>query len=190
MMLPYRSPMLTSLPNGWWQVRFTLSVPLTLEIGARLHIGEHLLAPWRINEQQVDCLALPSQTAPDISLPITLAQQGKPLPHIGSHQRLLISGEGISIADVLLTAQHLKHHASHSLVLLAADTFPCVIKPARFLVAELPDSIAACPLLEDWGFANRLTSHENLPGCYHGSLSELIKAYVKSQTETFYNLKF
>jgi hypothetical protein len=38
----------------------------------------------------------------------------------------------------------------------------------------LPTLIATCPLLEDWGFANRLASNAGLPGCFEGALSELL----------------
>lgn len=180
--LPHNTPTLNSLPNAWWQVSFTLTLPFTLEMGARLHMGTTRFAPWRINEQQVDCLALPSQTAPDISLPITLAQQGNPLPYIDANQPLLITGENLGIADTLLTAHHLKHHAAQCLVLLAGESFPCVIKPARFMVRELPELIAACPLLEDWGFANRLASNAGLPGCFEGTLSHLVTQLNRDTT--------
>jgi hypothetical protein len=42
------------------------------------------------------------------------------------------------------------------------------------MVRELPERIAACPLLEDWGFANRLASNAGLPGCFEGELSQLV----------------
>jgi hypothetical protein len=174
MTLPHNAPSLTSLPNGWWQVSFTLTLPFTLEMGARLQMGETLLAPWRINGQHIDCLALPTVDKPDATQAILLAHQGKPLPHIDGYQLLLITGENLGIADALLSAQHLKHHAKHCVVLLSGESFPCVIKPARFMVRELPELIAACPLLEDWGFANRLANNAGLAGCFEGELSHLV----------------
>jgi hypothetical protein len=180
--LTHNTPTLTNLPNNWWQVRFTLSLPFTLEVGARLRMGETLLAPWRIDGQHIDCLALPTTNEPDIRQAITLEHQGKPLPHIEDNQPLLITGENLGIADALLSAQHLKHHAKHCVVLLSGESFPCVIKPARFMVRELPELIAACPLLEDWGFANRLASNTGLAGCFEGTLSHLVTQLNRDAT--------
>jgi hypothetical protein len=105
---------------------------------------------------------------------IELVHAGQPLPHLDSQQPLLIMGEDLGIADALRTAGQLKKLAAHSLVLLSADQFPCIIKPAKFMLPELPELIACCPLLEDWGFANRLASKAGLVGCFDGSLSELV----------------
>jgi len=187
--LPCSSPKCTAQPNGWQQLSFTLTLPFHLDIGARLQWGEQIFAPWRIQGQHVDCLAMPHPQALDISAPILLIKQGQPLPHI-DHSRLLLSGRDLGIADLLLAAQHLKPIAAHTLVLLQAEPFPFTPKPARFLVSEFPALIASWPLLDDWGFANRLASDENLPGCYPGNVAELINTYVNGQTKTFYNLMF
>jgi hypothetical protein len=187
-MLVHNTPTLTNLPNNWWQVRFTLSLPFTLEVGSRLRIGETLLAPWRIDGQHIDCLALPTTNKPDITQAITLEHQGKPLPRIEGNQALLITGENLGIADALLSAQHLKHYAKHCVVLLSGKSFPCVIKPARFIVRELPELIAACPLLEDWGFANRLISDAGLPGCFEGSLNQFYETQATQSLQK--NLPF
>jgi len=183
MILPHSTPSLTRLPNGWLQVSFTLTVPFALEIGSRLRIGKTRFAPWRVDGQKVDCLALPTTNEPDITQAITLEHQGTPLPHVDANQSLLITGENLGIADALIAAHHLKQDAVHCLVLLAGDSFPCIIKPARFMVPSLPNLIAACPLLEDWGFANRLASTTGLAGCFEGSLSELIQ-YTNLTTST------
>jgi hypothetical protein len=180
--LPHNTPTLSSLPNGWWQVSFTLTLPFTLEMGARLHMGETLLAPWRINGQHIDCLALPKIDKPDATQAILLAHQGTPLPHIDANQPLLIMGENLGIADALFAAHHLKHHAAQCLVLLAGESFPCTIKPARFIVSELPNLIAACPLLEDWGFANRLATESGQVGCFEGNLTQLLQQLNNTTT--------
>lgn len=173
MQLPHNPPSVMALPNGWTQVSFTLNLPFTLELGARLQWGETLLAPWRVQDAHIDCLCMtaPNNTA---RAAIELVHAGQPLPHLDSQQPLLIMGEDLGIADALRTAGQLKKLAAHSLVLLSADQFPCIIKPAKFMLPELPELIACCPLLEDWGFANRLASKAGLVGCFDGSLSELV----------------
>lgn len=171
-LLPHNTPSVSALPNGWTQVSFTLNVPFALEVGARLNWHGATLAPWRIQGAQVDCLCLNPVTEHTLDAAICLTHAGKALPHLNSEQPLLITGEGLDIADVLLGCSQLKHLASNSLVLLSADRFPCVIKPAKFMVEALPHAIAACPLLEDWGFANRLV-HPELPGCIDLPLDQL-----------------
>lgn len=172
--LPHNTPSVSDLPNGWTQVSFTLNVPFALEVGARLNWQSATLAPWRIQGAQVDCLCLNPVTEPTLDAAISLTHAGKAIPHLNLEQPLLITGEGLGIADVLLSGSQLKHLASNSLVLLSADRFPCVLKPAKFMVEALPNAIAACPLLEDWGFANRLV-HAELPGCIDSNIDELIQ---------------
>ena len=164
---------------------FSLTMPFALELGARLQWGEALLAPWRVQDALIDCLCM---SAPDntAQAAIELVHAGQPLPHLDTHQPLLITGEGLGIADALRTASQLKNLAAHSLVLLSADQFPCVVKPAKFMVEPLPNAIAACPLLEDWGFANRLV-HAELPGCIDSNIDELIQ---QSPFSAFQLLKF
>jgi hypothetical protein len=182
MILPHSTPSLTRLPNGWLQVSFTLTVPFVLEIGSRLRMGTTRFAPWRVDGQKVDCLCLPHEGEPDVSQPITLEQQGKPLAPIEANRPLLITGENLGIADALFAAHHLKQDAAHCLVLLAGESFPCTIKPARFMVPSFPDLIAACPLLEDWGFANRLASTTGLAGCFEGNLTQLLQQINNTTT--------
>lgn len=170
--LPHNTPSVSDLPNGWAQVSFTLNIPFTLEIGARLSWHGATLAPWRIQGAHIDCLCLDKLKADAINAPIQLIHAGQALPHLNAEQPLLITGEGLGIADVLLSCSQLKPFASNSLVLLSADYFPCIIKPAKFMVEALPNAIAACPLLEDWGFANRLV-HAELPGCIDLPLDQL-----------------
>lgn len=172
--LPHNALSVSELPNGWKQVSFTLNIPFALEVGARLRWRGATLAPWRIQGAHIDCLCLDKLEDDVNNAPIELSHAEQALPHFNPEQSLLITGEGLGIADVLLSASQLKHLASNSLVLLSADHFPCVIKPAKFMVEALPNAIAACPLLEDWGFANRLINSE-LPGCLDEGLDSLIQ---------------
>jgi len=169
---PIIASQIAPLANGWMQVSFNQAIPL--QQGMRFRMGDSLLAPWRWQEQQIDCLALPSEQTLDPIQPITIDHHGFPIAVIEERVDYLLTGEGLGIADALLLAQHYRAYANQGLVLLAADQFPFAIKPARFMVSELPHLIAACPLLEDWGFANRLASESGLPGCFEGSLSALL----------------
>lgn len=176
MLLPIQHHQIQSLPGGWQQLTLICSMPVTIEVGARITAAGLVWAVWRRQENQVDCLALgtPEGTT---DLTAFLTHQGDALPVPDMNRPLLILGEGLGVADALFAAGHLKSIANHCLVLLSADNFPCQIKPARFMVEVLPDLIAACPLLEDWGFANRLCTRSSLPGCFDGDLDTCLQHY-------------
>jgi hypothetical protein len=65
-------------------------------------------------------------------------------------------------------------------VILVATKFD-VIKPARFMVSQLPEAIGACALLEDWGFANRLFGAQM--GCYDTSLAQWLQESTRNHSE-------
>ncbi len=80
-----------------------------------------------------------------------------------------------------------------TVIFLEGDLFPFMIKPARFWVPEMPDeAIGASALLEDWEMMNRIASTELLPGCFHGTLPELIQAWAEkiATDETWQLLSF
>jgi hypothetical protein len=163
---------LTTLAHHWKQVSFNCDIPLRQ--GMRLRMGETRLAPWRWQGERVDCLALPDDLPLKINPDITIETEGTAIAALSGDSQYLLTGENLAIADALLLAQCYQESADQFLVLLAADSFPFTLKPARFMVSELPQLIAACPLLEDWGFANRLASEAGLPGCFEGNLTELL----------------
>lgn len=172
--LAHNPPNLSQLANGWVQVSFTLNTPFKLEFGARLSWQGATLAPWRVQEAHIDCLCAIAPSTNHLNTTVQLIQVGQALPHLNTHQPLLITAEGLGIADALRAASQLKQLAPNALALLSAESFPCIIKPAKFMVEAFPNAIAACPLLEDWGFANRLV-HADLPGCIDSTLNELIQ---------------
>lgn len=171
--LPLHAHAITPLSGGWHQISLTLSAPWVLEPGSRLQWGNCRLAPWRVNGTQLDCLCQQRPSDTDGAMP-QLIKQGNPLGHLPAHPSLLLAGNGLGMADVLLAASHLRTHTAQCLILLAGNTFPFQPKPARILVPELPQLIAANPLLEDWGFANRLISPDGLPGCFDGTLDDIL----------------
>lgn len=173
--LHYQSVDTSQLNDTWQQVSFTLTDPLQLTLASRFTWGGQLLAPWRLQGKKLDCLSLTQHQASSDGSPLILTDVGQvnlPTTDALLHQPHLLIGENLGIADVLFACQQLTQHQQQLLVLLKAEHFPCTLKPARFMVDSLPHAIAACPLLEDWGFANRLV-HDSLPGCIDNSLDEL-----------------
>lgn len=106
----------------------------------------------------------------------------------GYLNRPLLIGIGRGIPPMLHLTKHIKkiQQTTQPLVLLGSDKpFPFTAKPSRFLMPELPDGmIASMPLLEDWGIASRLCNQHNGPGCFDGSISELLRVYLQQQEST------
>jgi hypothetical protein len=96
---------------------------------------------------------------------------------------LLIIASGLEMANLFYLAKQRDSTQStgHTLALLhSEDSFPFTVKPARFLLPEMPaEAIGACPLLEDWKIGNRLASDLGLPGCFDGSLTDLLEQWIQ-----------
>jgi len=95
----------------------------------------------------------------------------------------LIIGSDLALANVFYLAKQraqFKQHTSHTLALLhCTQDFPFKVKPARFMVHDLPpEAIGACPLLEDWTISNRLASDQGHPGCFDGPLEQLLANWL------------
>lgn len=67
------------------------------------------------------------------------------------------------------------------LVLIGAQTyFPFKPAPAKKIIPGIPHHvIAAMPLLEEWGIANRLCSEFEQPGIFHGTAEDLKKIWLQ-----------
>lgn len=106
--------------------------------------------------------------------------EGTPYPPPPADAPLLLLGEGLALASLFfLTAQWRAHH--HILVLGGPDSqgrFPFTPRPSSLLMPEMPvGTIAAVPLLEDWGVASRLAHPGGHPGCYEGNVWQLAAAW-------------
>jgi hypothetical protein len=154
--------------NGWWQIDMTLEVLPQPLLGARFMLGQYEMAVWRVKDHHVSCLMMPTESLPDVTLPVVLTHLADDLPeHLDSVRQLLVVGKDLGIVDVLLWSQQQSEEIAYkSLVLLSAESFPWKIKPARYMVSLLPEAIGACELLEDRGFANRLFCTQGWEGCH------------------------
>jgi len=64
----------------------------------------------------------------------------------------------------------------HSVVLYEPESFSFKPSPSQIMTPEYPSNmIASMPLLDDLGFSSRLVCEQFRPGCFEGSLSELIQ---------------
>lgn len=104
----------------------------------------------------------------------------------------VIIAENLAIAAVICWLTQQRQHLTsveltyfRPLIFLGASAnFPFKPRPSQILVNDLPAGIiAAVPLLEDWGIASRLASPLGLPGCYEGSVQELLTEWQSNLTE-------
>ncbi|MDG6777204.1 hypothetical protein QCB44_00645 [Thiomicrorhabdus sp. zzn3] len=147
--------------------------------GKRLQLlSKRSLASSRIEEQSEQACSnytlIPHQTD---SLQQALSQ-------ITLQQPTLLLAKDLNIAALLFLARMRQSIKAPTLAFLyASEAFPFAVKPARFMLPESPpEAIGACPLLEDWNIANRLACQALLPGCYQGSLEELVNYWREQQS--------
>jgi dihydroorotate dehydrogenase electron transfer subunit len=107
---------------------------------------------------------------------------GRPFRLQGYRRRPLLIGGGVGIPPMIFLAEHLRATApgTEPLVLMGSEVpFPFAARPSRLMVPGIPAAtIAAVPLLDDWGIASRLASTQSYPGCYEGFVTELARAWL------------
>ena len=115
---------------------------------------------------------------------------GRPFePHPGRPRTLLIGG-GVGIPPMVFLAERLHQAAGVAgaadawkpLVLMGSEIpFPFRLRPSTLIVPGIPDgTIAAMPLLDEWGVPSRLASRSDFPGCFPGFVTQLADAWLKS----------
>ncbi|MFP5505310.1 MAG: dihydroorotate dehydrogenase electron transfer subunit [Gammaproteobacteria bacterium] len=106
---------------------------------------------------------------------------GKPFQPHRARPRALLMGGGVGIPPMVFLAERLKADRHwQPLVLMGSEVpFPFAARPSQILVPGLPEgTIAAMPLLEDWGVPSRLASLQGYPGCYEGYITDLARAWL------------
>lgn len=98
----------------------------------------------------------------------------------------LILGSNLQMATAFYLVKNSQPQSTknYRLTLLhSSQSFPFMPKPAQQMVFGLPaEAIGSSSLLEDWQCTNRLASDLGLPGCYDGSITELLSHWIESQT--------
>ena len=98
------------------------------------------------------------------------------------HNRPLLIGGGVGIPPMVFLAESLKEvkGAYQPLVIMGSEVpFPFKAQPSKVMVPGIPnDVIAAMPLMDDWGFASRLASLQDYPGCYKGYVTDLARTWL------------
>lgn len=182
----------TQQPGGFWLLTLELEEPTSVP-GVVFYFEDHAEISLTLFQTQSNKLQLLSMKAlPDEWLASTqtaLLVSEEPtitLPiETRSDQATLLLGSDLGIAPLLMQARlkiRTQDEKPYLALLHATAGFPFVIKPAQYMLPELPpEAIGSCPLLEDWNIPNRLASDLGLPGCIDGGLEELFKIWLESE---------
>ena len=160
--LPMRRPlsiMRVSAKNGW--VDFLFKV---------FGEGTRLLANRKVN----DVL--------NIMGPIGVAFESQM-----KHSRPLLIGGGVGIPPMIFLADSMREvkDAYQPFVIMGSEVpFPFKTQPSQIIVPGMPSEvIAAMPLMDDWGFASRLASQQDYPGCFNGYVTDLARSWLDVLSE-------
>ncbi len=173
---------------GYWLISLTLASPCLFDVGTSFWLDSNP-EPLRLFHQELQPNNLKLQLlsrapiAETISPSLLHCRPPKTTTAIPATGNLLILGSGLEMATLFYIAkQRQSFNASgQTLALLHSEQdFPFIVKPSRFILPEMPaEAIGACPLLEDWKIGNRLASDSGLPGCFEGSLEDLLDQWIR-----------
>ena len=148
------SIMRSSSRNGWFDILFKIHGSGTAALAAR-RPGEHTSV---------------------------LGPIGRPFKRSGYRHHPLLIGGGVGLPPMVGLAEHLRTsaHDCEPLVLLGSEVpFPFKARPSLLMVAGVDAAtIAAMPLLDDWGIASRLASLAGYPGCHEGYVTDLARQWI------------
>ncbi len=112
---------------------------------------------------------------------------GVPFKQNDYRQRPLLIGGGVGIPPMVFLSEHIKNATKgvSPFVIMGSEVpFPFQSKPSQIMLSGIPDgTIAAMPLLEDWGIASRLSSLQSYPGCFDGYVTDLARAWLDNMNK-------
>ncbi|MGM0541714.1 MAG: hypothetical protein ACQEQR_04685 [Pseudomonadota bacterium] len=174
--------------SGYWLISLTLSSSSLFDVGTSFWFDSNP-EPLRLFHQALHSNNLKlqllsrvpiAQTRPPGQLYCRPPKTTTAIPVTGN---LLLLGSGLEMANLFYIAKqrHSSNGTGQTLALLHSEQgFPFAVKPARFILPELPaEAIGASALLEDWKIGNRLASDLGLPGCFEGSLADLLDQWIQ-----------
>ena len=106
---------------------------------------------------------------------------GRPFELHADRPRALLVGGGIGIPPMVFLADQIRRHEGwKALAVLGSEIpFPFKARPSQIVIPGMPEgTIAAMPLLEDWGIASRLASLRGYAGCFEGYVTELARRWL------------
>jgi dihydroorotate dehydrogenase electron transfer subunit len=106
---------------------------------------------------------------------------GRPFSPHPERPRALLLGGGVGIPPMIFLVDEMRRGGGYSpLVLMGSEVpFPFTTRPSQILVSGMPEgTIAAMPLMDDWGIPSRLASLQGYPGCFHGYVTDLARHWL------------
>lgn len=97
--------------------------------------------------------------------------------------RPLLIGGGVGMPPMIFLADHMQSLQGYSpFVILGSEVpFPFKAAPSKIMVPGVPEGIiAAMPLLDDWGIANRLASLQGYAGVFEGYVTDLARTWLQA----------
>jgi len=107
---------------------------------------------------------------------------GRPFEARPEHPRPLLIGGGVGIPPMIFLADSLRSDEGfRPFAILGSEVpFPFQPRPSQLLVPGLPPAtIAAMPLLDDWGIPSRLASLQGYAGCFDGYVTDLARRWLE-----------
>lgn len=106
--------------------------------------------------------------------------QGVPLAKPNADRFHLLICQDQELNAGLFYCKKYHTHFKGFVLIGAQQYFPFLPRPSQHIVPELPSHvIATLPLLEDWGIANRLSSQQEQPGVFWGSVQEMAAHWLQ-----------
>ena len=103
------------------------------------------------------------------------------------YSRPLLIGGGVGIPPMIFLADSMREikDAYQPFVIMGSEVpFPFKTQPSQIMVPGMPgEVIAAMPLMDDWGFASRLASQQDYPGCFNGFVTDLARCWLDALSE-------
>jgi dihydroorotate dehydrogenase electron transfer subunit len=107
---------------------------------------------------------------------------GRPFTPHRERPRALLIGGGVGIPPMIFLVEEMRRSKDGyaPLVLMGSEVpFPFTTRPSQILVPGVPEgTIAAMPLMDDWGIPSRLASLQGYPGCFQGYVTELARRWL------------
>ncbi|MEA1989947.1 MAG: hypothetical protein U9N57_12190 [Pseudomonadota bacterium] len=180
--------------NGFWLISFALTNPLALDksLGRTFYFQETPEIPLCLLQDTSNQSSNSYQFLAQQALPENLITQlteiccnsNQTLPLPNSDTPTLILADNLFMANAFALAKQQTTQPANtniSIILASDNAFPFMVKPARYLMQEMPpEAIGASTLLEDWKIQNRLASNSGLPGCFEGDLFEMFNYWLNS----------
>lgn len=182
--------------NGFWLITLFLSetIPFSDCLGKIFYFKEAPQTPLILFQHAQNNTSNSYQLLAQQALPQAVIETSQKLYSDGNTDAqaiisaldanlpLLILGNNLHMANAFALAKHRISQSSKTITnaILASETaFPFMVKPARYLMDEMPtEAIGVSTLMEDWHIQNRLASQQDLPGCFDGSIDAMFTEWL------------